>query len=235
MKLDIQDLPIDALIARERNPNKMTSEQFDLLVAAIKRVGCVQPVLVRALPPMDELSPKARETALMLEEGWEIIDGFHRINACKQAGLSHVPAVIIESDEQMAAALQLGLNRMRGEVSLNAAVVELQLLEGSVYTELCGFAPDEIEALLAQDTGIDIEEALEGASANVPEERVEPGGSITLEIPGFTDAKELRAAKRALKKAGAGNLRVGLMRILGELQPTPKPKKRTKDGTALQS
>lgn len=226
MKLHIQDLPIASLIARERNPNKMTNEQFELLVGAIKRVGCVQPVLVRRLPPLEELSTKVRETAASLGAGWEIIDGFHRVNACKQAGLTHVPAVIIDSDEQMAAALQLGLNRMRGEVSLNAAVIELQLLEGSTYTELCGFAPDEIDALLTQDTGIDIEEALEGASANVPEEQAEPAGSITLEIPGFTNANELRAAKRALKKAGAGDLRVGLMRILGELQPTPKPKKR---------
>lgn len=225
MKLNVQNLPIECLIARERNPNKMTGEQFELLVGAIKRVGCVQPVLVRALPSMEELSPKARETAMSLEEGWEIIDGFHRINACKRAGLTHVPAVIIESDEQMAAALQLGLNRMRGEVSLNAAAYELELLADTTYIELCGFAPDEIAALVAQDTGIDIEEALEGASANVPEERTEPTGSITLEITGFADAAELRAAKRALRKSGGGDMRVGLMRLLGELMPTKKKKR----------
>ena len=199
-----RDVDVRLLVERERNPNRMPAEQFALLVAAIKQIGqCLQPVLVRE-----------RADGVL-----EIVDGAHRVRASKEAGLETVPAVIVKTDEEVAAALQLGMNRMRGEVDLADAAAELERLFATGWSDfsMAGFAAEDAISLVASLREENPDDVLAGADMSQPEDVLEPKrGELALEITGFETASELRKVKRFLRKAGGGDLRRGLLKTIGE-------------------
>jgi ParB family chromosome partitioning protein len=218
--LKIEQIRVEQLIERVgENPNVMEPEQFALLIAAIKRVGFLQPVLVRDpkdLPPNEEAIAR-----LGGRPYWEIIDGVHRVRAAHAAGLESVPAVVVDSDEAEAAALQIGMNRMRGELNLGVVARTLDALQSEGWDReelaLTGFSTKEIDDLLKAIAPP--EDPLTGGAAGTvdPRESAEPKEEseerFVLEIP-FASKKALTSAKKVLRRAGDGDLTKGLLHLI---------------------
>jgi ParB family chromosome partitioning protein len=98
----IQQVPIGRIRANPNQPRKRFDETaFSELVASIREVGLVQPVVVR---------PK--------EDGYELIAGERRWKAAKEAGLENIPAVIKSSSD--AESLEIALIENLQREDLNA-------------------------------------------------------------------------------------------------------------------
>lgn len=78
-------IPIDQIDPNPRQP-RGTFEPTGLteLAASIKELGVLQPVLVRALP----------------SGRYELIAGERRVRAARAAGLSDIPAIVVDTDER---------------------------------------------------------------------------------------------------------------------------------------
>ena len=205
-KIDVREIPIDALVEDPSNPNRMEPNDYAMLRAAIGRVGFLQPILVRADGAQ-----------------FRIVDGHHRARAAKEVGLERVTAVIWDGTEEMRRALQIGMNRMRGELDLGIVAQELAALADLGWNAddlvVTGFTGSELDALLeaARQTDEDIMDEGVGKLRLDPEENDEEVRAFTLELS-FASAEELKAARRALKKAAkqGEQLADGLLRIIGE-------------------
>lgn len=138
------------------NPNSMSPDQYEMLVAAIRRFGFLQPILVR---------PRAAG-------GHEVVDGHHRLRAARDAGLASVPAVVVTVDDTTSAAEVLSMNRLRGEMSLTLAADVLRDLRDAGFEDLTvtGFTGDEVAALLR-------------ATEPAPPAEDEPGGGAQEAAP----------------------------------------------------
>ena len=103
------------------------------LVRSIQEFGMVEPLVVRR---SDQL----------------VIGGHQRLEAAKALGMAMVPVVYVELSDVEAKALNLALNRIRGEwdlPKLGELLEDLQRLPGIDET-LTGFDANEIDALLAE-------------------------------------------------------------------------------------
>lgn len=182
---------LDRLCEPVDNPNQMSPDDFARLVEAIRKFGFLQPVLVRAVG-----------------NDFELVDGVHRVRAAREAGLTEVPCVLADSvTAGEARALQIGMNKLRGELNLAdvAASIASLVEEGWTTDELTvtGYSEEEIAELIKVAT-TDDEDALAGASATAPEEPVEqPPKPYVLELE-FATRAELQRVKRVLRKAAGG-------------------------------
>jgi len=213
-------VPIDTLVpryaTRAENPNRMDEDRFVLLKQAIAEEGFLQPILVTDLPDV----PAATRERL---DGpcFRIEDGHHRWWAAKEAGAREV-LIVIRSNivEARARLLGIGMNRLRGEVDLTAAaqvigeaqaLLDLQPMELSMLT---GFSTVELDTLLG--TSEDVSDILdEGAQDVSDEDKHAANVTFVLEIS-FVDREKFKLAKRALRKAGKGDMMRGLLALLGE-------------------
>lgn len=212
---EIENIDVDTIFTRPRNPNVMAEADLDRLADVIRKTGMLQPLLVRERPLSGDA---ADDAAARLGDGWEweVIDGAHRLEAAKRAGLTHVPCVVVEATEEEAAALQIAMNRLRGELDLGAVSRELDLLLKAGWAvsalEDTGFAPDEITTLLESLKEPDEAEII-GAGLEDTDPAPTEGGEFILEIP-FEDRKAMQRARRTLKKQGHGDVTAGLLAIL---------------------
>lgn len=215
----LMNVKLDHLIDPVRNQNVMDPEQYKLLVAAIREVGFLQPILIRE-PAKEETLPDEASAARIGADLWfRIVDGVHRASAAREVGLTEVPCVIVDADADLAVALQIGMNRMRGELDLAAVAKDVASLSDAGWTvsdlTITGFSAEEVESLL---TAVQPEEADLSNMSLAPqaEERApeQEGSDIAiLEIP-FTDRKQMVSVKKKLRKVGGGDLTVGLLRLL---------------------
>ena len=196
------------------NANVMESEQFDVLVRAIRERGFLQPVLVRELQDSD-----GDVTGL-----YEIIDGHHRVRAAAEVGLPTIPYCNVGPvDDATAIGLALSMNRIRGEVNLTDAASLLASLAEAGWNDaelsLTGFSPAEAHALLES---LQPEPELPPMDpAGLPETNedggmpVDEAGPFFLELS-FPTKELMNKAKRGLRKAaGRGNpIERGLYRLL---------------------
>ena len=94
-ELPVGDLGPSTTAAQASRRARMSDEGLDELAASIRRIGVVQPLVVR---------PKALAAANQIpapEELWQIVAGERRWLAAKRAGLATVPCVVREwNDEQ---------------------------------------------------------------------------------------------------------------------------------------
>ena len=209
--MNISRIDLDALEPREKNPNKMTPEQFALLVGAIKRVGMLQPLLVRTMTSTEGMGVR-----------FEIVDGFHRWKASREAGLKTVDCVVVDSDEAEAVALQIGMNRIRGELDLRGVAISLGELRAEGWTPmemtLTGFELGEVNDLLGTLSTGSPDDLPKGSIAGVGDEDKEPSAapeSYSLEIL-FGAKKDMQTAEQTLKKLGGGDLAAGLMALIAK-------------------
>jgi ParB-like chromosome segregation protein Spo0J len=140
----VQWVATDQVYANDYNPNKVAPPEMKLLEHSIREDGFTQPIVV-----------------WQTEEGYEVVDGFHRHIVGEKLGLSHLPVVVINQDradrtDRISATIRH--NRARGKHQIQAMsdiVVELSRRNWSdkrIAKEL-GMDPDEV-LRLKQITGL---------------------------------------------------------------------------------
>jgi len=97
-KMKLKEIEISKVRFNPWNPNEMVDSQFKHLQEEYKRVGYLQPILVR---------PK--------DGNYEVIDGEHRFKAYEDLKLKTIPAIIKEMDDTTAKFTTLNLNKIKGE------------------------------------------------------------------------------------------------------------------------
>lgn len=141
---NVQWVPADQVYANDYNPNSVAPPEMKLLRISIEADGFTQPIVT-----------------MKTDQGYEVIDGFHRHLVGKQMGLSHLPVVVIRADredrsDRIAATIRHNRARGRHQVSaMSDIVVELKRRNWSdakIGREL-GMEPDEV-LRLAQITGL---------------------------------------------------------------------------------
>lgn len=194
-KIEMQDLALSSLAEDPRNPNHMAVEQLDLLARAIREEGFLQPVLAR--PSGDG--------------GFILIDGHHRAKAAQAAGLAKIPAVVVHVTAEQAAVMQIGMNKLRGELNLAEVASILNDLhqDGWAVADLAlsGYNPEELEDLFKAASNTDDDDVLRGSVQGTSDD-AEPApdtddAPAVLELV-FANVKDRNRAKRALKKAAPG-------------------------------
>lgn len=109
----VTEIPIEAISANPQQPRlEFAEEELANLASSIRHDGLIQPLLVRQTAP----------------GVFELIAGERRLRAASLAGLSHVPAVIRDIDDE--ALLRLALTENTQRVDLNP------IEEARAYQEL---------------------------------------------------------------------------------------------------
>lgn len=141
---NVQWVPADQVYANDYNPNAVAPPEMRLLQISIEADGFTQPIVT-----------------FKTEQGYEVVDGFHRHLVGKKMGLSHLPVVVINHDREDKGdriASTIRHNRARGKHQVDAMsdiVVDLKRRNWSdakIGREL-GMEPDEV-LRLAQITGL---------------------------------------------------------------------------------
>lgn len=131
----VQWVPTKSVHANDYNPNSVAPPEMKLLRRSIEANGYTQPIVV-----------------WRVDDGYEVIDGFHRHLVGKEMGLSHLPVVIINDDavgrgDRIAATIRH--NRARGKHQVGAMSEIVQELarrnwnDDKIAKEL-GMEPDEV-------------------------------------------------------------------------------------------
>lgn len=212
--MEHKSIPVRSITEADRNLNVMQPSEFEALTRAIKRVGFLQPVLVRAGPIASDGAPS----------NYTMVDGHHRLRAACELGMAEVPAVVIGFDEEMPSdeIIAVSMNRIRGQVDLaGVALLAQELYESGTGLEdlgLMGFSEQELKELIDTASGSDLPD-LSDMSTTMGDEP-EPdhvARPFLLELT-FKSSDEVKKVKKALRKAaGKGaDLSFGLLRLIGE-------------------
>jgi ParB-like chromosome segregation protein Spo0J len=137
-------IEVEKIFSNDYNPNKVAQPEMKLLEVSIQEDGFTQPIVVWEV-----------------EDGYEVVDGFHRHLVGKKLGFTHLPIVIINKDrldrgDRIASTIRH--NRARGKhqiAAMSDIVVELSRRNWSdkrISKEL-GMDADEI-LRLKQITGL---------------------------------------------------------------------------------
>lgn len=116
-----QKIPVDQLRPNRSQPRQVF-DGLEELVASIERVGVLEPLLVRRS-----------------ETGYEIISGERRYRASRTAGLTEVPCIVMDVDDQHALEIALIENLQRQDLSPFEEAEGLQAL-----IDQYGFTHDEV-------------------------------------------------------------------------------------------
>lgn len=128
-------VPTETIHANDYNPNTVAPPEMELLKLSIESDGYTQPIVV-----------------WQTEEGYEVIDGFHRHLVGKSLGLSHLPIVVVNKDrtekgDRIASTIRH--NRARGKHRVGQMSEIVQELsrrnwnDAKIGREL-GMDPDEV-------------------------------------------------------------------------------------------
>ncbi len=92
----LTELPVDRLIPFEKHPfREYPEEQMHEMVDSVSQYGVLMPILVRPHKS---------------GEGYEIISGHNRVEACRRAGIEKIPATVRELDDDTAIILMVDSN-----------------------------------------------------------------------------------------------------------------------------
>lgn len=96
----VQNLAIHQIYPNPAQPRKIfRSEELESLSLSIQELGILQPLTVRKV-----------------EKGWELIAGERRLRAAQLAGLSQVPCLVMEVQDEISALLALVENIQRQDL-----------------------------------------------------------------------------------------------------------------------
>lgn len=201
----IRSVEISSLVDWLDNPNKMSDQDFELLKHGIESEGFLQPILVWERPGGI----------------YEMVDGHHRKSAASQVGYSEIPAEVLPQDypEEKVQALRLALNRLRGQSNTTSVAKILQGLAQDfpgLDLSLTGYGDQEVQDLLDSLKTDDLDDILnEVGSVALDRDEDTSARSFTLELH-YESADDLRAVKKALKRASGGSdLAHGLKVLVG--------------------
>jgi hypothetical protein len=179
-------LRLDQLVERADNPNKMEPNRLAMLVDSIRANGFLQPILVAPTGDPDKFT---------------IVDGHHRVRAAREVGLVEVSVVSHDLTEWEARAMQVGMNRLRGDLDLG--MVGAFFAEADLAGELdglptTGFTEDEVSDLLASVRGTSDDDVLAGT--NPLDEAAPKPVEHVMELE-FSSLALLREVKKKLRRA----------------------------------
>jgi len=98
-KTENKTIGMDYLQPNTWNPNKMDKKTYDAEKESITQYGVIAPLIVRPY-----------------QEGYEIVDGEHRLNVCYELGHKEVPCIIVHNlKDKDAKKLTIILNETRGQ------------------------------------------------------------------------------------------------------------------------
>jgi len=132
----VQWIPTDQVYANDYNPNAVAPPEMKLLRRSIEADGFTQPIVV-----WED------------EDGYEVIDGFHRYLVGKEFGLPELPVVVVntgrtERPERIASTIRH--NRARGKHDIGSMSDIVQELVRRNWTD----------KKIAQELGMDKDEVL---------------------------------------------------------------------------
>jgi len=105
---DLVYLPIDSIRANPHQPRKsFDAKTLDQLAESIERDGLLQPIIVRRNPQASDGN----------DAGYELVAGERRLRAAQQAGLTELPAMVQDVDDQQTAQLALIENLQREDLN----------------------------------------------------------------------------------------------------------------------
>lgn len=114
---DVRQVPLEAIQANPEQPRRVfSSEALAELAASIREQGVLQPVLVRPVTGGGKAS-------------YEIVAGERRWRAARLAGLTAIPVLIREVDDEQSLALALIENLQREDLNPMEQAAGLQLLQ----------------------------------------------------------------------------------------------------------
>ncbi len=118
---EVRDIPIENIKVNPHQPRKeMDPYALQDLAISIMEYGLMQPITVRQVSPFD----------------YELIAGERRMTACKNLGMSYIPAVVMAATATDSAVLALVENIQRENLSyLEEAEAFQQLLENHGLTQ----------------------------------------------------------------------------------------------------
>lgn len=208
----IANIGVGEIVPSKDNPNYMSPDEYDLLVANIKETGFLQPLLVQEEPASGG--------------GYALIDGHHRYKAAVELGMKSVACVITDADSDYVDVLRISMNKLRGEQDLTGVgrIVDRLFKKGWLPEdlEITGFNTDEIGDLLKSmnqtTNALPAEMQLPSADDYSTDEVDDREAKVfRLELE-FSTLEEVKAVKRALKRAGGKDkdMALGLLKLLGE-------------------
>jgi DNA modification methylase len=175
---ELREVAVAELRPNPWNPNVVPEHRLQALARTVRRDGQLLSVpLVRPV-----------------EGGYEIVDGEHRWEAAKAAGVERMTVLVVEASDQEARARTVAMNQIHGEpdpARQAALLAELARNEAEAVAALAG-EPDiplrealgfderewarviGLQADLAGD-GFDLEAAMAGSAGQALLERVKPG------------------------------------------------------------
>ncbi len=209
IKAQIRELPVTRILPNPAQP-RLSYEEDSLtdLAASIREHGVLQPVIVR---------PSGSD--------FELIAGERRWRASRMAGLTSVPAIVLELDPEAALEVSIIENLQREDVS--------PLEEAAMYRRMMalGYSVRQLAVKIGKDKGY-VENRLRLADAP-PEIRELVAArrdtiSHAYELMKVTDE---RKRKRLAKRVAAGELTLAQLRVAtGSVQKIPhaaeEPKRR---------
>jgi ParB-like chromosome segregation protein Spo0J len=137
-------VPSSDVYANDYNPNKVAPPEMELLELSIEKDGFTQPIVV-----------------WKTDQGYQVIDGFHRHLVGKKKGLSHLPVVVVNDEstgrnDRIASTIRHNRARGKHQISIMSdIIVELSKKnwnDEKIAREL-GMDADEV-LRLKQITGI---------------------------------------------------------------------------------
>jgi ParB family transcriptional regulator, chromosome partitioning protein len=116
----LEEIPPGMIVPNSRQPRKhFDPEALSTLSASIRQLGLLQPVVVRRRP----------------DAGFELVMGERRWRAAQQAGLSSIPALIIDTDDRGSLERAIVENVHRQDLSpIEEAAAYRQLVEEAGLT-----------------------------------------------------------------------------------------------------
>jgi len=202
-------VPIASITRRGSNHNKWSPAKLAGLVDAIKAGAFTSTVLLREMPGKLEL-----------------VDGEHRVEAARIAGLDAVPALVYEPGacgDELALAKHIGHNVLRGDIDLAELGRQLLAAGGLTTPVVAGVSSEWVDSLLASvkplsmDVDVLVDAAL-GVETDALLERTAPDGpaaprhAVSVAV---SSAADRRACLAALAELGEGDPGLGLLRALG--------------------
>lgn len=139
--MKVQEVRLDRIRPNAWNPNVMSEAKLAGLRQNIKRVGLVQPILVREVDADD----KGRDL--------EIVDGEQRWTAAIDEGVTKGHVVLVTLEELDAKMQTIAMNELRGEMdpATTGALYKEQIDAGASAEDLAtytGHTADEIDGLV---------------------------------------------------------------------------------------
>lgn len=117
-------LPLDALHPFEKHPFRLyTEERMNEMVESVKEYGVISPILVR---------PKKEGN------GYEIISGHNRVEACRRAGITEIPATVRDLDDDTATILMVDSNLKQREKLLPSEKAKAYQMKMDAVTRKMG-------------------------------------------------------------------------------------------------